>query len=202
MENKTTGALVPIICGAMAASSTLPLSCPIDVISQRIMVERSHRTTFKEACVSIWRQDGIKGFYRGVTASFFTYAPNSACLWSFYFHFQQKLRDSFPSSSLSTVAVLHNWSAHQATLTAVAGMASGALSGFLTNPLDVIRARKQVEKTSKPYAQIIRDVRSSRGYTGFLRGCIPRMMTMSPSVTLMFSGYELFKRASVDNTVS
>lgn len=45
------------------------------------------RTTIDIAQL-IYKNDGIRGFYRGYVASVCTYVPNSALWWTFY-HFYQ-----------------------------------------------------------------------------------------------------------------
>jgi len=36
----------------------------------------------------VYQHDGLRGFYRGYTASLFTYVPSSALWWAFYHLYQ------------------------------------------------------------------------------------------------------------------
>merc|ERR1719245_1082556 len=44
----------------------------------------SKRKSAQDVIVSIYKKDGIKGYYRGYTASVCMFAPSSACWWTFY----------------------------------------------------------------------------------------------------------------------
>ena len=43
-----------------------------------------------EIIKQVYKQDGLRGFYRGYFASICTYVPNSALWWSFYHFYQGK----------------------------------------------------------------------------------------------------------------
>lgn len=46
--------------------------------------EKNRTLNFLLVCKKILQIDGIRGFYRGYTASLCSYVPNSALWWTFY----------------------------------------------------------------------------------------------------------------------
>ena len=117
---------------------------------------------------TIYVRDGFRGFYRGYVASLCTYVPSSACWWTFYSSYQVGGTDT--SCLSSQWWYLDVWSCPCPGLGpgypgAVCGRSgirweqenwhllfswpeiliwSGCTTSFITNPLDLVRARVQV----------------------------------------------------------
>ncbi|CAM9506119.1 unnamed protein product [Scytosiphon promiscuus] len=69
----------------------------------------------------------------------------------------------------------------------------------LTNPLDVLRTRLQVEGRrgdDRTLASEYRILMAENGPKGLLRGLGPRILAMAPASVLIVSVYELIKRLS------
>ena len=91
-----------------------------------------------EVTKHIYRRDGFRGFYRGYTTSLATYVPSSASWWTFY-HFFQETYDKVIPSFVPYTAVQ-----------CAAAMSAGCASCMLTNPLDLVRTRVQVQRRPIP----------------------------------------------------
>jgi solute carrier family 25, member 44 len=162
-----------LIGGGVASLVGQTIIVPFDVISQHAMVlgmgmqgkgevnplgikfnpkVGQGRISF-DIAQEILRRDGLVGFYRGYTASLMAYVPNSAMWWAFY-HLYQGLKDKilmFLNSSIfyefadELIKVCPDWVSHLA-IQCVAGSFGGFTTTIITNPLDIVRSRLQVQR--------------------------------------------------------
>ena len=79
--------------GACASLISQTIVVPLDIVSQLMMVSdqgKSRRTSrerargFFSTIKLVYRNDGLRGFYRGYLPSVATYAPSSALWWGSY----------------------------------------------------------------------------------------------------------------------
>lgn len=197
-----------VLAGGAASFVGQTIIVPFDVISQHLMllglVENNSRSRkqiilnplgfridpakskFRTAIdigQFIYYQDGVFGFYRGYIASMCTYVPNSAIWWTLYHWYQDKLRMILPSDM------------SQLFIQCIAGTVGGFTTTLITNPMDTVRARLQVQrKESIPKAMIA--LWEEAGIWMFTKGLSARLVQ---SVCFSFSiilGYETIKRIS------
>ncbi|XP_077085425.1 solute carrier family 25 member 44b [Siphateles boraxobius] len=197
--------LKSVVAGGSASLVAQSITVPIDVISQHLMMQGQgeHLTRFKikpetgfdakrsvffgqTRCIigQIFAADGIRGFYRGYVASLLTYIPNSAVWWPFYHFYAEQLSKMAPSNCPHLV------------LQAMAGPLAAATASTVTNPMDVIRARVQVEgRTSviETFNQLIRE----EGFWGMTKGLSARIISSTPTAIVMVVGYETLKKLSL-----
>ncbi|KAK7170157.1 hypothetical protein R3I94_000408 [Phoxinus phoxinus] len=197
--------LKSLVAGGSASLVAQSITVPIDVVSQHLMMQGQgeHLTRFKikpetgfEAkhsvffgqtrCIigQIFAADGIRGFYRGYVASLLTYIPNSAVWWPFYHFYAEQLSKMAPSNCPHLV------------LQAMAGPLAAATASTVTNPMDVVRARVQVEgRTSviETFNQLIRE----EGFWGMTKGLSARIISSTPTAIVMVVGYETLKKLSL-----
>jgi hypothetical protein len=77
----------------------------------------------------------------------------------------------------------------------VSGMIAGVTSAVLTNPLDVLKTRKQTAKTSNPgLMELAKQLYNAEGAMGFFRGGGARAVAMGLNSTLMILSYEFVKK--------
>uniref|UniRef100_A0A146KZL7 Solute carrier family 25 member 44 n=3 Tax=Lygus hesperus TaxID=30085 RepID=A0A146KZL7_LYGHE len=195
-----------LVSGSVASLVGQTIIVPFDVISQHLMFlglanvpdgkmmlnplglsvdpSRSKFRTTIDIAQIIYKTDGIKGFYRGYFASLCTYVPNSALWWTFYHIYQDELYKLLPSS------------ASHLLVQCIAGTLGGFTTTLITNPMDTIRARLQVQRTNS-MANTFRGLWSEEGLWMFSKGLSARLVQ---SVCFSFSiilGYETIKRISV-----
>ncbi|RMB95013.1 hypothetical protein DUI87_28556 [Hirundo rustica rustica] len=138
----------------------------------------------KDIIVQIFKADGFRGFYRGYVASLLTYIPNSAVWWPFYHFYAEQL------SSLTPKDCPH------LLLQAISGPLAAATASTLTNPMDVVRARVQVEGKSSiilTFKQLI----AEEGPWGLTKGLSARIISATPSTIVIVVGYETLKKLSL-----
>lgn len=198
--------------GLSAAVAAQIIWTPIDVVSQRLMVQGDSPLKYRggvDAFRKILTSDGLGGLYRGFGMSILTYAPSNAVWWASYSVSQRiiwsgmgcwvtRSRDSRTGfkPDCGTVAVVQGISA---------AMAGGA-AALVTMPLDTIKTRMQVmdgcEEEGMGRMTVGRAVKSllkEGGWMACYRGLGPRWASMSLSATTMITTYEFLKRFSAKN---
>lgn len=195
-----------LVAGGCASLVGQTIIVPFDVLSQHLMMmgtvskeqniafnplginndpSRSKLAITVDVMQRIFKMDGIAGFYRGYWASLAAYVPNSALWWGFYHFYQDELFKIIPSS------VSH------LLIQTIAGTMGGFTTTIITNPLDVVRARLQVQRIES-MSGAFKDLWREEGFRMFTKGLSARLVQ---SATFSFSiilGYETIKRVSVN----
>lgn len=201
-SNVTNSMIKAFVGGGMASVVGQTIIVPFDVISQHLMLigqkskykasanaivieteGRSKAQIVYDITKTIYQKDGFKGYYRGYFASLCTYVPSSASWWTFY-HFFQDFYGLFLPSFVPLSA-----------LQCLAAMSSGCASSAITNPLDLVRARVQVQRRSIP--ETIRYLWRTERYGIFTKGLTARMSSSVIYSMAIIFGYESVKRFSV-----
>ena len=158
--------------GAVASSFSQVLGVPVDVLSQRQMVQgvsvragdggktrelRGYRNG-AHALRETLKKEGVRGLYRGFGASVMTLVPSSALWWGAYGTYQRAIWAAVPSRMGGEYATSgeseKSEKSHpprrvpaESTVIGVqilSGVCAGMTSGFLTTPLDIVKTRLQV----------------------------------------------------------
>eukprot|EP00095_Tigriopus_kingsejongensis_P005032 snap_masked-scaffold375_size191602-processed-gene-0.3 protein:Tk05032 transcript:snap_masked-scaffold375_size191602-processed-gene-0.3-mRNA-1 annotation:"hypothetical protein DAPPUDRAFT_301164" len=200
-SNVTNSALKGFVGGGCASVVGQTIIVPFDVISQHLMllgqkgghannnpftvaVEGRTKTQIVwDITRSVHRTDGLRGFYRGYVMSLGTYVPSSASWWAFYQIFQDFYEHLTPAF------VPHMM------IQCVSAMSSGCASCLITNPLDLIRARVQVQRRTIP--DTVRYLWNFEGMGIFTKGLTARMTSSVIYSLAIIFGYETVKRCSV-----
>ncbi|XP_054896141.1 solute carrier family 25 member 44a [Poeciliopsis prolifica] len=195
-----------VVAGGAASLVAQTITVPIDVVSQHLMMQGQgeHHSRFKvkpkmmlatskrkptfgqsrEITVQIFAADGFRGFYRGYVASLLTYIPNSALWWPFYHFYSEKLSLMAPSGCPHLI------------LQAVAGPMAAATASTITNPMDVVRARVQVEGRTS-VIETFKQLLAEEGVWVMTKGLSARIISSMPTSVLIVVGYETLKRLSL-----
>ncbi|CAL8243984.1 unnamed protein product [Lota lota] len=193
-----------LVAGGSASLVAQSITVPIDVVSQQLMMQGQvgHPTRFQmEAKVreamskrmfgqtrdivsQIFAADGFRGFYRGYVASLLTYIPNSAVWWPFYHFYAEQLSKWAPSDCPHLL------------LQAIAGPLAAATASTVTNPMDVVRARVQVEGRSS-IVETFKQLMAEEGSWGMTKGLSARIISSAPTAIVMVVGYETLKKVSL-----
>ncbi|XP_029904268.1 solute carrier family 25 member 44b isoform X2 [Myripristis murdjan] len=203
-QYSTDNTVKSLVAGGSASLVAQSITVPIDVISQQLMMQGQgeHLTRFRikskadggkpdrmfrqtrDIIGQIFAADGFRGFYRGYVASLLTYIPNSAVWWPFYHFYAEQLSKLAPSDCPHLI------------LQAMAGPLAAATASTVTNPMDVVRARVQVEgRTSviETFKQLIVE----EGFWGLTKGLSARIISSTPTAIVMVVGYETLKKLSL-----
>ncbi|KAG9280706.1 solute carrier family 25 member 44 [Astyanax mexicanus] len=205
-QYSSSNTLKSLVAGGSASLVAQSITVPIDVVSQQLMMQgqgehltrfklkskmvvatSKHKVTFgqtKDIMVQIFAADGFRGFYRGYVASLLTYIPNSALWWPFYHFYAEQLSRLAPSNCPHLL------------LQAVAGPMAAATASTITNPMDVVRARVQVEGRSS-VIETFKQLLAEEGMWGLTKGLSARIISSTPTSILIVIGYETLKRLSL-----
>eukprot|EP00300_Choanocystis_sp_HF-7_P014118 c18572_g1_i1.p1 GENE.c18572_g1_i1~~c18572_g1_i1.p1 ORF type:complete len:156 (-),score=18.06 c18572_g1_i1:92-559(-) len=153
----------------MAEAVSSALWTPIDVCKETAQVY-GHKGVFRR----ILREEGLKGLYRGYFVTLASFGPYSALyfgLWE-YFSKSTSLRDN----------------------TVVAAAASASTAAFLTNPVDVIKVRFQVNRNQFSSSwNMAKHIVQTEGLSALGRGTLARVIYHTPSATIGILVFEAVK---------
>ncbi|KAJ4849032.1 hypothetical protein Tsubulata_038061 [Turnera subulata] len=195
----TQAAIANGFAGMSASLCSQAVFIPIDVVSQRLMVQgySGHATNYNgglDVVRKILKTDGVRGLYRGFGLSVMTYVPSSAVWWASYGASQRVIRrilgispDIEGSAPGESKIVL---------VQATGGIIAGATASCITTPLDTIKTRLQVigHERKSSAREVVKNLIKEDGWTGFYRGLGPRFVSMSAWGTTMILAYEYLKR--------
>ncbi|KAJ7958394.1 Solute carrier family 25 member 44 [Quillaja saponaria] len=226
-SDTTAMAIANAAAGLSSAMSAQLVWTPIDVVSQRLMVQgynssknnvlanvqSGNYSNGLDAFRKILYADGLRGLYRGFGISILTYAPSNAVWWASYSVIHKLFWSGFGShmgkKNESGLAKEYNFRPDSKAMVAVQGLSAVIASGvsaIITMPLDTIKTRLQVldaeengRRRPLTVVQTFRNLISEGGLAACYRGLGPRWASMSFSATTMITTYEFLKRMSAKN---
>ncbi|XP_033205819.1 solute carrier family 25 member 44 [Bombus vancouverensis nearcticus] len=199
-----------LIAGGAASLVGQTIVVPFDVLSQHLMVlginynkhgryidqmginplglilepGKSRTQISTDIIRLIYRRDGYRGFYRGYVASLCAYVPNSALWWGLYTSYQDELIKLFPE-----------WVSHL-FIQALAGTLGGFTTTIITNPLDIVRARLQVQRLDSMF-NTFKVLWMEERLQMFTKGLSARLVQSACFSFSIILGYETIKRFSI-----
>jgi solute carrier family 25 protein 44 len=181
------------LAGGVAAVAAQILVVPMDVISQRQMVDPEPQTV-RNIVSEIRRTEGWRGLYRGFGLSIANGLPAGIVWWSTYSgcqHWIQGLpvvtkQDDGMSPTTSKVVTQIG-----------SGITAGLVAATVTQPIDVVKTRLQVDHNRQhSYGKVAHTLYRSAGLRGFYRGLGPRAGYLALWGTCLSSLYELLRYVS------
>eukprot|EP01032_Pedospumella_encystans_P010434 gene10434-12194_t len=193
-----------LLSGMAAEAVCCSIFVPVDVVKERLQVQ-SNRTdsAYKgsiDAFRTIIKQEGLRGLYKGYSATLFSYGPFSATYFLLYEEAKTKMADGKSNAELSFKENL------------ACSAFAGSVASFLTNPLDLAKLRFQVQRsvptagttTSAPSAatkettytglfDVLSKLYAQNGVRGLFRGALLRVLFFTPSTALTMASYDQFK---------
>ncbi|KAM5579493.1 hypothetical protein ABKV19_009329 [Rosa sericea] len=221
-SESSAAAIANAVAGLSAAMAAQLVWTPIDVVSQRLMVQGGVNPNAKfpkassckyvngyDAFRKILHTDGPRGLYRGFGISILTYAPSNAVWWASYSVAQRMVWNGVGCyCSKSNENGVNTYRPDSKTIMAVQGASAamaGGMSALITMPLDTVKTRLQVldgddnGRRGPSIGQTVRNLVKEGGWMACYRGLGPRWASMSISATTMITTYEFLKRLSTKN---
>ncbi|KAG0333780.1 mitochondrial thiamine pyrophosphate transporter [Podila humilis] len=195
------------VSGATAGITATAFTYPFDLLRTRFAVQRDVRvyTGVLQAFQHIYRKDGIKGYYRGMSPALIQVIPYMGIMFGSYDTLKQltswlKSRDepveSSTNKSLSTV------------LLGLEDMLCGAMSGVISKtgvyPLDMVRKRLQIQGSEQQRTIVLSPSSSGattmprtvwrtmvyivkqEGYLALYKGLVPGVLKAAPASAVTF----------------
>ncbi|KAJ8774952.1 hypothetical protein K2173_019956 [Erythroxylum novogranatense] len=198
LSEPTKAAIANGTAGMISSLCAQAVFVPIDVVSQKLMVQGYSGHTKYDGGLDVARKviksDGIRGLYRGFGLSVMTYSPSSAVWWASYGSSQRVIwkllghGSDFEGTPPSNMKIMF--------VQATGGIIAGATASCITTPLDTIKTRLQVmgHERKSSAKQVVKILIKDDGWTGLYKGLGPRFVSMSAWGTSMILAYEYLKR--------
>ncbi|KAI7730022.1 hypothetical protein M8C21_019973 [Ambrosia artemisiifolia] len=187
-------ALVPkdvalFAAGAVAGAAAKTVTAPLDRIKLimqthglRAGQESAKKTIgFLEAVISVGKESGVKGYWKGNLAQVIRILPYSAVQLFAYESYKKLFRGE--DGELSVIGRL------------AAGASAGMTSTFVTYPLDVLRLRMAVDPGHQTMTNVVVSMLKEEGLGSFYRGLIPSLISIAPYVAVNFCVFDLVKKS-------
>ncbi|KAI9303406.1 mitochondrial carrier domain-containing protein [Cunninghamella echinulata] len=179
------------IAGAGAGVASSIVVVPLDVVKTRLQNQGKgkpgvllyHGTT--GTLSRIWKEEGIRGLYRGLGPTIFGYLPTWAIYFTAYDYCKAQWAKDLGMNG-------HEWLLH-----ILSAMTAGAASTSLTNPLWVIKTRFMTQNDKTPYKydntlHAFKTIAREEGIRGFYKGLGSSLIGVS-HVAVQFPLYEKLK---------
>ncbi|XP_069099131.1 solute carrier family 25 member 36-A-like [Pleurodeles waltl] len=198
-ESKT----VHILSASIAGFTSITLTNPIWMVKTRMQLEESlqgRRQTSTAGCVRyIYKAEGLRGFYRGMSAS---YVGISETIIHFVIYEDLKQRLMARGQGFQhplqggTGTPLQQQQLDFVWLMVAAGLSKISAS-LIAYPHEVIRTRlRQEHSPYKTFVQTTRLIYHEEGPRSFYRGLQAQMIRQIPNTAIMMATYELIVHAA------
>jgi len=176
---------VALLSGALARIWACTIVSPLELIRTKMQSQKMAFYQVRQALSVTLKSEGIKGLWKGYTATLLRDVPFSAMYWGLYetlrpkeYNFQQCF---------------------------VAGAVSGTVASTITLPMDVIKTRLQIDLGEKlvkgngnknhvlKSVSIAKEIVRNEGTKGLFSGLTPRLVKVAPACAIMISSYEYCK---------
>lgn len=203
--------LVYFIGGMFSEIVSCLIFVPVDVVKERLQVQSNLKTfSYKNdihAIFHILRNEGIRGIYKAYGATVMSFGPLSAFYFMFYEFFKgffvrndanyyiEKIKDMKSEEELKKQDISF-------TNTIICSSMASFIASVLTNPLDLVKLRMQVQRAGKDskynllYKNIFQGmfyVYKNYGFLELYRGCLARAMFHTPNGALTMTFLEIVK---------
>lgn len=165
--------------GSVAGAIGATIVYPIDLIKTRMQAQRTQIYKNSIDCfLKVFRQEGIKGLYSGLTPQLVGVAPEKAIKLTV----NDLVRSIFMNKVTKQISLPYE---------IFAGATAGACQVIFTNPLEIVKIRLQIAgKQSITAIQIVRDL----GLKGLYRGVSACLLRDVPFSAIYFPTYAHIKK--------
>ncbi|KAF4553521.1 putative mitochondrial carrier protein 31 [Elsinoe fawcettii] len=189
-------------CGAMSGAFTSLVLTPIELVKCQMQVPLHPGSTIRPSIpsviASVWRHQGLSGFWRGQMGTLLRETGGSAAWFGSYESVSAYFRTRHSKvSSLAANGEKLDLPIWQQML---AGAAAGMSYNFAFYPADTIKSRLQTEevvgagsKVQATFWSTGRAIWNQHGLKGLYRGCGITVARSAPSSALIFTIYEALK---------
>ncbi|XP_034295331.1 solute carrier family 25 member 36 isoform X2 [Pantherophis guttatus] len=185
---------VHMTSAGVAGFTAITVTNPIWLVKTRLQLDarnRGERRMNAFECVrKVYRSDGIKGFYRGMSAS---YAGISETVIHFviYENIKQKILECNSASGMSKEDEPVKKASDFVSMMAAAAT-SKTCATSIAYPHEVVRTRLREEGTKyRSFFQTLSLLMQEEGYSSFYRGLATHLIRQIPNTAIMMTTYEV-----------
>ncbi|XP_075685569.1 electrogenic aspartate/glutamate antiporter SLC25A12, mitochondrial isoform X2 [Rhinoderma darwinii] len=177
--------LAEVMAGACAGGSQVIFTNPLEIVKIRLQVAGEITTGPRVSAVTVIRDLGFFGLYKGAKACFLRDIPFSAIYFPVYAHCKSQFIDE--EGHIGALQLL------------TAGAIAGVPAASLVTPADVIKTRLQVaaragQTTYNGVIDCFRKILKEEGARAFWKGAGARVFRSSPQFGVTLVTYELLQR--------
>ncbi|XP_022342070.1 mitochondrial carrier protein Rim2-like [Crassostrea virginica] len=176
--------LVHFLSALTAGFTSCTLTNPIWFVKTRLQLDqkRNNRLTVRECIKQINEQYGIRGFYKGITASYYGMAE-TVIHFVIYEAIKARLQEQFSGDTTHWTDFLRCMAA---------GATSKTIATCVAYPHEVARTRLREEGNKyHSFFQTLLLVYKEEGRTGLYRGIGTQLIRQIPNTAIMMATYEL-----------
>ncbi|KAI9828981.1 MAG: hypothetical protein M1832_000004 [Thelocarpon impressellum] len=211
LSTRLSNPLVTSISGAVGGLASGVVTCPLDVIKTKLQAQGGFRSTKPEHAArnsavyqglvgtaeSIWREEGIRGMYRGLFPIILGYFPT----WAVYFTVYDSSKDYFYRKLGEDESTKRR---NKMMAQFLASLTAGGCSTLMTNPIWVIKTRLMSQVSSRSQRGVrppwqykstldaARKMYHNEGVLSFYSGLSPALLGLT-HVAVQFPLYEYLK---------
>ncbi|XP_069385611.1 mitochondrial glycine transporter B-like isoform X2 [Paralichthys olivaceus] len=167
-----------VLLGAGARSVAGVCMLPFTVIKTRYESGCYNYGSVIKALRSVYKTEGVRTLFSGLTATLLRDAPFSGIYVMFYSQAKRALPQEV---ALSGYAPLVNFGC---------GVVAGVMASLVTQPADVVKTHIQVSTSHWSTADAIRYIHKEHGMAGFFRGAVPRSLRRTLMAAMAWTVYE------------
>ena len=190
-----------LIAGGVAGGLSRTLVSPLERLKILFQTQggemEAKYTSVRQGLSVIWKEDGLRGLFRGNGSNVLRIVPAVALQFFFYDIFRRFMFDH-PFVPITETDSQKRKMELGTVQRLVAGAGAGIAACVLTYPLDFIRARLTLQSGPNAlYGGIVdgcRQVYRNEGIRGFYRGLWPSVVGIAPYLGLDFAVYEGLKK--------
>ncbi|KAK1271837.1 Mitochondrial adenine nucleotide transporter ADNT1 [Acorus gramineus] len=188
-DNVTADVCVRLLGGGLSGLTAAAMTYPLDLVRTRLAAQTNemYYRGISHTLHTIWRDEGIRGLYKGLGATLLGVGPSIAISFSVYETLRSHWHLQRPRDSPVLVSL-------------ACGSLSGIASSTVTFPIDLVRRRMQLEGAggrARVYNSGIlgtfRHIFQNEGIRGLYRGILPEYTKVVPGVGIAFMTYETLK---------
>lgn len=161
-----------IFSGGLAGFIQVSVTCPMEYL--KIAGQLGHGSA-----AEVFAQVGVRGVYRGVTATWLRDVPFSFIFFPLFAHCKRAFGGEKSLPGLFA-----------------AGAVAGSIAAGSVTPFDVVKTRLQAKGAETRYSGIadcVRKIARDEGPAAFSRGLVPRMLVQAPLFGCTLLSYEILK---------
>lgn len=172
-------AVQAIFLGVTARCISVATLLPVTVVKTRFESGVYKYRTVTDALQKIYKVEGVRGLYSGLTATLIRDAPFSGVYLMFYTQMKKQCPTGWKEGQFSSLTYFS------------CGLLSGCMASLLTQPADVIKTHVQLfpERYGRTSVAVLQ-VYKVHGLNGYFRGLAPRMLRRTLMSAMSWTIYE------------
>ncbi|XP_071109106.1 solute carrier family 25 member 36-A-like [Haliotis cracherodii] len=178
--------IVHILSALSAGFCASTATNPIWFVKTRLQLDQKREGSLSwQKCIRlIYEEHGMRGFYKGITASYFGVTETVIHFLIYESLKARLLKNDHPESSGAGISCLLKYM--------IAGAISKTCATTVAYPHEVARTRLRQEGSKyRTFIQTILLVAREEGHTGLYRGLVTQLVRQIPNTAIMMATYEL-----------